>query len=68
MQTVPTLAGKLTGARGDVMQEWLFRAENQVMLPGEKTGFEYELPQPGADAAEVTVTFSERSLGGGLGY
>lgn len=68
MQTVPTLAGKLTGSRGDIMQEWLFRAENQVMLPGEKTSFEYELPQPGADAAEVTITFSERALGGGLGY
>jgi predicted Zn finger-like uncharacterized protein len=68
MQTVPTLAGKLTGSQGDVMQEWLFRAENQVMLPGEKTNFEYELPQPGADAAEVTITFSERALGGGLGY
>ncbi|MEQ8335106.1 DUF3426 domain-containing protein [Nisaea sp.] len=68
MQTVPTLAGKLTGTQGDIMQEWLFRAENQVMLPGEKTDFEYELPQPGADAAEVTVTFSERALGGGLGY
>ena len=68
MQTVPTLAGKLTGSQGDIMQEWLFRAENQVMLPGEKTNFEYELPQPGADAAEVTVTFSEQALGGGLGY
>jgi len=68
MQTVPTLAGKLTGSHGDIMQEWLFRAENQVMLPGEKTNFEYELPQPGADAAEVTITFSERALGGGLGY
>ena len=68
MQTVPTLAGKLTGTHGDIMQEWLFRAENQVMLPGEKTSFEYELPQPGADAAEVTVTFSEKTLGGGLGY
>lgn len=68
MQTVPTLAGKLMGTHGDVMQEWLFRAENQVMLPGEKTSFEYELPQPGADAAEVTVTFSEKTLGGGLGY
>lgn len=68
MQTVPTLAGKLMGTHGDVMQEWLFRAENQVMLPGEKTSFEYELPQPGADAAEVTVTFSKKTLGGGLGY
>lgn len=68
MQTVPTLAGRLTGSQGDIMQEWLFRAENQVMLPGEKTSFEYELPQPGADAAEVTVTFSEKTLGGGLGY
>ncbi|MEP3113310.1 zinc-ribbon domain-containing protein [Nisaea sp.] len=68
MQTVPTLAGKLTGSQGDIMQEWLFRAENQVMLPGEKTNFEYELPQPGADAAEVTITFSEQALGGGLGY
>ncbi|UUX48178.1 zinc-ribbon domain-containing protein [Nisaea acidiphila] len=68
LQTVPTLSGRLTGAQGDIMQEWLFQAENQVILPGEKTTFEYELPQPGADAAEVTVTFSERALGGGLGY
>jgi predicted Zn finger-like uncharacterized protein len=68
LQTVPTLAGKLTGRQGDVMQEWLFQAENQVILPGEKTTFQYELPQPGADAAEVTVTFSGRALGGGLGY
>jgi len=68
LQTVPTLAGKLTGRQGDVMQEWLFQAENQVILPDEKTTFQYELPQPGADAAEVTVTFSERTLGGGLGY
>lgn len=68
LRTVPTLAGKLTGVQGDVMQEWLFQAENQVILPGEKTTFHYELPQPGVDAAEVTVTFSERALGGGLGY
>ncbi|WP_420402704.1 zinc-ribbon domain-containing protein [Nisaea sp.] len=68
LQTVPTLSGKLTGRQGDIMQEWLFQAENQVILPGEKTTFQYELPQPGADAAEVTVTFSERALGGGLGY
>lgn len=68
LQTVPTLAGTLRGVGGDIMQEWLFQAENQVILPGEKTSFSYELPQPGADAAEVTVTFSARVLGGGLGY
>ena len=44
MQTVATLAGKLTGSQGDIMQEWLFTAENGVILPGEKTSFEYELP------------------------
>lgn len=68
MQPVATLAGKLTGSQGDIMQEWLFTTENKVILPGEKTSFEYELPQPGVDAAEVTITFSEQTLGGGLGY
>lgn len=68
MQTVPALKGTLKGQRGDIMQEWLFRSDSQILLPGEKAAFQYELPQPGADAAEVTVTFSAEGPAAGIGY
>lgn len=68
MQSVPVLRAVIKDAAGADLQSAPYALEAALLVPGDVLDFAYEIPNPGPDAARVTVTFSDEERQGGFGY
>jgi predicted Zn finger-like uncharacterized protein len=65
---IPTLKGTATDVDGHPLQNWLFRTDAEMLLPGEIKDFEAEFADPPLGTKAVMMGFSKLKLSGGLGY
>ncbi|MDA0340978.1 MAG: zinc-ribbon domain-containing protein [Proteobacteria bacterium] len=68
MQSVPVLRGTIEDVSGRPLQSAPFTPEAAILVPGDTLAFRYEIPNPGLNAARVTITFSDEKRQGGFGY
>ncbi|MBL6599296.1 MAG: zinc-ribbon domain-containing protein [Alphaproteobacteria bacterium] len=68
MQSVPVLRAVIEDAAGAELQSAPYTPEAALLVPGDVLSFAYEIPNPGPNAARVTVSFSEEARQGGFGY
>jgi predicted Zn finger-like uncharacterized protein len=68
MQSVPVLRAVIEDAAGVELQSAPYTPEAALLVPGDVLVFTYEIPNPGPNAARVTVTFSGEERQGGFGY
>lgn len=68
MQTVPVLRTVIEDVTGAALQSAPYTPEAALLVPGDVLAFAYEIPNPGPNAARVTVSFSDEERQGGFGY
>ena len=68
MQSVPVLRAAIEDAAGAELQSAPYTPEAALLVPGDVLTFAYEIPNPGPNAARVTVRFSDEERQGGFGY
>lgn len=68
MQSVPVLRAVIKDVAGVELQSAPYTPEAALLVPGDVLSFAYEIPNPGPNAARVTVSFSEEARQGGFGY
>lgn len=68
LQSVPVLRAVIKDVAGTPLQSAPYTPEAAILVPGDTLTFGYEIPNPGPNAAQVTVSFSGEERQGGFGY